>query len=124
MGELTWDVPHTGRHIAWEIRLPNRTAAEFFHGKDYYEPQLFQKLRTETPDPLEFTIGRSDPARDWVYAQTVQANGRRVAPRWRIHFTLPAAPAGDATLVLAFAGADRAKLAVFANGESPSNNNP
>jgi rhamnogalacturonan endolyase len=119
LGDLTWNVPHAGRRIAWEIGTPDRSAAEFAHGKDYYLPMMFQKLWTETPDPLEFTVGRSDPARDWPYAQTVhKAGDRSVAPRWRVHFTLAAPPAGEATLVLAFAGADRGKVGVFVNGES------
>src|SRR5205823_273345 len=42
---------------------------------------------------------------------------------WRIHFKLPRQPAGDATLVLAFAGADRAKIAIDVNG-SPAQRAP
>jgi rhamnogalacturonan endolyase len=121
LGTVTWDVTHAGRRLAWQIGTPDRSAAEFEHGKDYFAPLLYQKLWTETPDPLDFTIGRSDPARDWPYAQTVhKANGKAVAPRWRIHFALDHPSLGDATLVLAFAGADRGKVGLFVNGESRS----
>ena len=121
LGTLTWDVPHAGRRLAWQIGTPDRSAAEFAHGADYFEPLLYQKLWTETPDPLEFTVGRSDPARDWPYAQTVhKVDGRPVAPRWRVHFTLDRPVAGEATLTLAFAGADRARVGVFVNGQSRS----
>jgi rhamnogalacturonan endolyase len=119
LGTVTWDVPHPGRRIAWEIGTPDRSAAEFAHGRDYFQPLLYQQLWTQTPNPLEFTVGRSNPARDWPYAQTVHKdNGRAVTAKWRIHFTLDRAPAGASTLVLAFAGADRGRVAVYANGES------
>ena len=69
------------------------------------------KLPTEVPNPLEFTVGRSDPAKDWFYAQTRHAKdgakgeGKADAfepAKWRIHFNLDRPPTGDATLTLAF----------------------
>jgi rhamnogalacturonan endolyase len=116
MDQIVWDVPHPGRSIAWEIGVPDRTAAEFAHGKDYFLPLLNQKLATEVPNPLIYTIGQSNPATDWYYAQTRHGEGRRGAPAvWEIHFRLNRAPQGVATLTLAFAGADRANLSVDVN---------
>jgi len=120
LGELRWDVPHHGSAIAWEIGVPDRTAAEFRHGKDYFLPLLYQELPRELPNPLEYTVGKSDWSRDWNYAQPRGVQGERAAPYpWRIHFELPRAPAGEgtATLTLAIAGAQRAKLAVDVNDE-------
>jgi len=113
LGKLAWTAPHAGNQIAWEIGVPDRTAAEFGHGKDYYLPLMYQQLEKEVPNPLDFTIGRSDPAKDWYYAQA--GRGRGAPSVWRIHFNLDRAPSGAATLILAFAGADRAKLSVGVN---------
>jgi rhamnogalacturonan endolyase len=112
LNDVIWNVPHPGHIIAWEIGIPDRTAAEFAHGKDYYLPLLNQKLASEVPSPLDYTIGKSDPAADWYYAQTRSSKGKAV---WRIHFNLAEAPQGQSTLTLAFAGADRAKLGVEVN---------
>jgi rhamnogalacturonan endolyase len=116
LGALAWTAPHAGDRIAWEIGVPDRSAAEFAHGKDYYLPLMYQKLAEEVPNPLDFTIGKSDPATDWYYAQA--PHGRGNPSVWRIHFNLDRAPASAATLILAFAGADRARLNVGVNGES------
>ncbi|MCW3051527.1 MAG: hypothetical protein JWN14_697, partial [Chthonomonadales bacterium] len=118
LAAVTWNVPHFGSKIAWEIGVPDRSAAEFRHGQDYFVPMLFARLPAETPDPLEYTIGKSDPSRDWWYAQSRSAKGQEFKPqRWRVHFRLDRAPPGDATLVLAFAGADRARLSLQVNEE-------
>jgi rhamnogalacturonan endolyase len=119
LSDLTWDVPHKGRRIAWEIGIPDRSAAEFWHGKDYFLPLLYKQLWEEIPNPLEYTVGQSDWATDWNYAQTRHGPEDHPEPaRWRIHFALPQAPAGEATLTLAFAGADRARLGIFVNDEN------
>ena len=118
LASLTWNVPHFGSKIAWEIGVPDRSAAEFRHGRDYFVPMLYARLPSETPNPLEYTIGVSEPAKDWWYAQTRSAAGQEFKPQqWRVHFRLDRAPAGDATLVLAFAGADRARLSLRVNEE-------
>ena len=113
LGSLAWQSPHAGNRIAWEIGEPDRSAAEFGHGQDYYLPLMYQQLAKEVPNPLDFTIGKSDPAKDWYYAQA--SHGKGTESVWRIHFNLDRAPSGPATLILAIAGADRAKLNVGAN---------
>lgn len=116
---LTWSVPHFGSRIAWEIGTPDRSAAEFRHGRDYFVPMLFARLPSETPNPLEYTVGKSDPAQDWWYAQSRAAAAKGFEPqRWRVHFRLESPPRGDATLVLAFAGADRARLRLLVNAQA------
>jgi rhamnogalacturonan endolyase len=116
LGSINWNVPHPGHEIAWEIGIPDRSAAEFGHGKDYYQPLLYQKLPEEIPEPLDFTIGKSDPATDWFYAQSRHGTeGKGAAQHWRIHFNLDRAPTGPATLTLAIAGADRARIGIEAN---------
>lgn len=118
LGVVRWEVPHQGKEIAWEIGVPDRTAREFRHGEDYFQGYLWQRFAQEFPNPLEYTLGKSKPATDWNYAQARYSGGDRPVPhRWRIHFHLPAVPAGAATLTLAIASADRARLQVFVNEE-------
>ncbi len=103
LGGVNWLVPHRGR-IAWEIGVPDRSAAEFRHGKDYYLPLLFEKAPNEMTNPLDYVIGRSTPAKDWLYEQSRYMEGGKPVPhRWRIHFLLPNAPTKESTLTLAFA---------------------
>lgn len=120
LGELVWTVPHKGVKLAWEIGVPDRTAREFRHGDDYCHGYVWQNFAREFTNPLEFTIGKSNPAKDWNYAHSgYPSGGPRLAPwKWRIHFRLDAAPRGDATLVLAFASSERGRVEVYANDET------
>ena len=120
LGSVTWDVPHKGSKIAWEIGVPDRTAAEFRHGTDFFHGYVWQNFSNEWPNPLDYTIGKSNPATDWNYAQTSYVQGAKISPwKWRIHFALASVPAsGDATLTLAIASAQRARIDVYANDES------
>ncbi len=116
--DVVWNVPHKGRRIAWEIGMPDRTAKEFRHGDDYFQGYLWERFADEFPNPLEFTIGKSDWRRDWIYALAgYRRNSSAVPHRWRIHFDLSERPTGDATLTLAIASADRARIRVFVNNE-------
>jgi rhamnogalacturonan endolyase len=120
LGAVTWNVPHKGSSIAWEIGVPDRTASKFRHGNDYFHGYVWQNFSKEWPNPLDYTIGKSNPATDWNYAQTAYVQGTQISPwKWRIHFTLAAVPAaGDATLTLAIASAQHASINVYANDES------
>ena len=119
LGDLAWTVPHKGAKLAWEIGIPDRTAREFRHGADYCHGYVWQNFAREFSNPLEFTIGKSNPATDWNYAHSGYPAGPKLVPwKWRIHFRLDAAPRGDATLVLAFASSERGRVDIFANDET------
>jgi rhamnogalacturonan endolyase len=120
LGDVTWNVPHPGARIAWEIGVPNRTAKEFRHGDDYFQPYLWEKFSGEFPNPLEYTVGVSDWSKDWNYVQCGYLTGTNWAPwKWRIHFNLTNAPAsGDATLTIAYAGSNRGHTEIYVNDES------
>ena len=120
-GNLTWNVVHPGTSIAWEIGTPNRSASEFRHGAtDYYEPYLWDTMAAEFASPLEYTIGVSTPAANWNYAHSGYLSGGVWTPwKWRIHFNLAAVPAsGSATLTLAFAGSESARIDAYVNDEA------
>lgn len=117
-GNLVWEVPRLGRSLAWEIGVPDRRAAEFRHGNEYFRAYLWRDFSKTLPNPLSFTVGRSNPAKDWNYAQgSWLKNGSPVTWPWEIHFQLPKTPSpGTARLTVAFASADRARVNVRING--------
>jgi rhamnogalacturonan endolyase len=118
LGALVWQVAHPGVSIAWEIGTPDRTAAKFWHGDDYFKPFLWQQFADEFPNPLEFTIGVNDPRMDWNYVHSSYPPDWSPWP-WRINFALDNLPAsGNATLTLAFASANSARVDVYVNDET------
>jgi len=121
LGEVVWNVPHPGRSLAWEIGVPDRTAREYRHGTNYFHGYLWDKFGNEFSNPLDYVVGRSDWATDWNYAQAqYRTDGKPAAApwKWRIHFNLTNVPPGTATLTLAIASAQRARISVFVNGEA------
>ena len=123
LGGLEWVVPRApGEVLAWEIGVPDRSAAEFFHGDDYWNAYLWETYCKELPNPLEFTIGQSVPSKHWNYAHSAYLKDGKWTPwKWRVRFTLAAVPAaGEATLTLALAGSDSAHLNVYMNDERKS----
>jgi rhamnogalacturonan endolyase len=119
LGVLTWNVPHQGASIAWEIGYPDRTADKFRHGDDYVKPGLYLHFAAEFPNPLEYTVGVSDWSKDWNYAQCGYfQDGNWMEWPWRISFNLTNPPtAGDAALTLALAGAYQVSIAIHVNDE-------
>jgi len=119
LGDLTWNVPHKGSRIAWEIGVPDRTAKEFRHGQNYFHGYVWTNFPNEFSNPLEYYVGKSDCQTDWNYAQTRYAVAGKTARswKWRIHFNLDRVPAGAATMTLAIASADKARIDVFVNND-------
>ena len=119
-GDIVWEVPRLGKSIAWEIGVPDRRAAEFRHGNDYFHGYVWTNFSKEWKNPLVYQIGRSSPATDWNFAQGSYLKGDRCETwPWEIRFqstTLPAS--GNARLILAFASADMARVEVKVNGKS------
>jgi rhamnogalacturonan endolyase len=118
-GDLVWEVPRLGKSLAWEIGIPDRRAAEFRHSDDYFHGYVWRYFSKEFPNPLVFTIGRSDFRRDWNYAQgSYLVKDRPVAWPWQVRFRLKQAPeTGEARLILALASAHRARVEVKVNGK-------
>lgn len=118
LGAVTWTVPHPGTSIAWEIGVPDRTAREFRHGTDYFEPFLWNQYPSELSNPLEYTVGVDDWSIAWNYAHPGYPAGW-TPWKWRINFDLASVPAsGNATLTLAFASADHARMDLYVNDEA------
>jgi rhamnogalacturonan endolyase len=120
LGNITWTVPRTGARLAWEIGFPNRDSIEFRHGDDFFTPYLYKTFARDLPNPLVFEVGKSDPRKDWNYAQSmyITPDGRATPWKWTIRFNLPAMPkSGDAALILALAGSNQANLRISLNGK-------
>lgn len=123
LGNLNWTVSHPGGRIVWEIGIPDRSAAEFRHGTNYWQPFLWDQYYREFSNPLEYTVGVSNWTNDWNYAQSgyeTSAPGNHWAPwKWRIHFTLTNLPStGQATLTVAVASMNHSAIDVYVNDES------
>lgn len=123
LGSLYWTNAHPGGQIAWEIGVPDRSAAEFKHGTNYWYPFLWDQYCEELSNPLEFTIGSNNPATDWNYAQSGYEIGVGSTNwgqwKWRIHFTLTNLPAsGSATMTFAMASMNYGAVDVYVNDES------
>lgn len=119
LSDLTWEVPHRGESIAWEIGTPDRTAREFLHGGEFAEPFIWKSFAAKLPNPLVYTIGQSQPATDWNYAHSGYLDaGEWTRWKWQIRFTLDTLPVeGNATLTLALASAHDARLQIIMNEE-------
>ncbi|BCU75883.1 polysaccharide lyase family protein [Luteolibacter sp. LG18] len=118
-GELVWEVPHAGSSIAWEIGKPDRRATEFRKGQDYFHGYVWTNFSKELPNPLVYTVGKSDPAKDWNFAQgAYMKDGNAVAWPWEVRFDLKDVPAtGTAQLVIAWAGSDSGRIQMTVNGD-------
>ena len=122
LGSITWTISHPGRSIAWEIGIPDRSAAEFADGANYWVPYNYHTLSGKFPNPVEYTIGRSVASRDFPYVQSAlwQPDGTTAGWPWNIHFNLSKVPSsGRATMVVAIASSESARLQVTVNGTEP-----
>ena len=121
LGALTWNVPHAGGYLAWEIGVPDRLATEFRHGTNYWEPYIWNSFASEFTNPLEYQLDSANPAWDWNYAHNFYGTNVAVWD-WNLRFTLPAEPpSSNARLTIATAGGESAHLYVYVNGSLRGN---
>ncbi len=130
LGDLQWTPVRHGRQL-WQIGIPDRSAAEFANGGQYFEMDTQLQYPKLFPNDVDFFIGKSDPAKDWYFEQVPHnedpsarvspfrgaiGNGR--ATPYTIHFDLPDAPHGTATLHLGICSTSTQTLGVTVNGKS------
>jgi rhamnogalacturonan endolyase len=120
LGTIKWVPKRYGREL-WQIGTPDRTAREFRHGDDYRKWGLWLEYPKDFPNDVNFTIGKSDPAKDWNYSQmTREVDGSHIGTKWRVNFDIkdmPEKPQGQAVLRIAFAAAQNAEVLVSLNDE-------
>jgi rhamnogalacturonan endolyase len=125
LGTIEWKPTHFGKQI-WQIGTPNRSAKEFYKGDDHWHWGMYIEYAKFFPNDVNFTIGKSDPAKDWYiyhvphdtdFKPDGKDNGR--ATPWTINFTMPAnAPTlGKATLRFGIAGSGARSLGIMVNGK-------
>ena len=121
LGNLNWTNTHPGGQIAWEIGIPDRSAAEFKHGTNYWYPYLWTTYTNDFPNPLTYTVGTSNWTNDWNYAQPGYLTGTNTWSqwKWRINFTLTnLSTSGSATMTFGIASIYYGAVDVYVNDES------
>jgi rhamnogalacturonan endolyase len=124
LGTLNWQPVRYGRQL-WDIGIPNRTAAEFFGGDDYFHWGWYLKYPKLFPNDVNYLIGKSDFHKDWFFEQlphnedltNTNGMGRGRDTAWSIAFQLPEAPQGKATLRLAICGVSARDLSATVNDQ-------
>ena len=124
LSTIEWHPTHFGQQI-WQVGTPNRSAKEFRNGNDHWHWGEYIEYAKLFPNDIDFTIGKSDPAKDWFVYQVphdtdFKPDGRdqgRATP-WKIHFTMPEGkpPAGKATLRFGISGSGARSLGINVNG--------
>ncbi|WP_443749433.1 polysaccharide lyase family protein [Asticcacaulis solisilvae] len=104
VGQLAW-TPETHGKTLWQLGTFDRTAGEFREGDDARGYQMFARYPQTFPDDVDFTIGKSNPAKDWNYAQW---SWYAKNPEWHLRFA-SAGQKGQATLTIGIASAQPAK---------------
>jgi len=126
LGAIKWTPERTGPTV-WEIGIPNRDSKEFFNGYSSgagtpppYSlwPTSFINYPTQFPNGVNYTVGTSNWATDWNYAQVCNANNNWATSPWTINFTLNNAPTAgtQAALYLALASNYTSHLTITVNG--------
>ena len=121
LGNLNWTNMHPGGQIAWEIGIPDRSAAEFRHGTNYWYPFLWTTYTNDFPNPITYNVGTSNWTNDWNYAQPGYLTGTTNWSQWKWHinFTLTnLPPSGSATMTFAIASIYYGAIDVYVNDES------
>ena len=121
LGKQIWNIDRTKGKLIWEIGVPDRTAAEFSFGKEYWKSFIWKTYCPAFSNPLVYTVGKSDWHNDWNFAQSSywHNDSSYSAWPWKINFKLDKLPSqGEATLTFAFAAADRSRLNIYVNDES------
>lgn len=125
MGTIEWKPVHYGQQI-FEIGTPNRSAKEFYKGDDYAHWGMYIEYARFFPNDVNFTVGKSDPAKDWYiyhvpHDTDFKPDGRdqgRATP-WTINFNVPKtlATTGKATLRFGISGSGARSLGISVNGK-------
>jgi len=121
LDNVEWHIPRNKGKLIWEIGYPNRTAREFMFGDQYWNSFMWETYSKVLPNPIVYTVGKSDWHKDWNYVHSsyLNSDGKFVAWPWHINFKLDKLPVnGMATLTFAFASVHVARLETFVNDES------
>lgn len=109
LGAMTWEVPHKGRKVLWEIGYPDRSAAEYRHGDEYGRPGLWLDFKKEFASPLDYDVASNNWATALNYAHTADYTAQ--SPwKWRLNFKLSSVREGTYWLNIAYAIANSGQI--------------
>lgn len=125
LGNINWQPVRFGKQL-WDVGIPNRTAAEFFKGDDYFHWGWYLNYPKLFPLDVNYVIGKSDFRKDWFFEQVpyntdtnnITGSGRGDGTTWAVIFNLTNAPSGKAILRLALCGVSTRSLWGDMNGKS------
>jgi hypothetical protein len=134
LGNVTWTPTRVGPTV-FEIGVPDRDTTEFRHGDDYWQGDAgtaanpatnwapFQDYATDFPGGLVYTVGASQWATDWNYAQPTVLNGTTGnldGTTQKILFNLAQAPisGAQASIYFGIAGDYSGPVIVTVNGHN------
>ena len=129
LGTLTWNVPHRGGQLIWQIGVPDRTAAEFRHGDEFAKPALWWNFTNEFINPLEYNVADNNWSNALNYCHSVD-NVPSTPWKWHLNFNLPVVRPGTYWLNIAYATAASIQVIRVNNDSSifttftPANANP
>jgi len=112
LGTLTWKPVTHGRTL-WQIGIADRSTREFKDGDNVRHYDNFIRYAHEFPEDVTFTIGKSEAANDWNFAQWGWYNKN---PCWTIVFDEPKALSGRATLTIGVCASSNRRLQVKVDG--------
>ncbi len=118
LGIINWDAPMRQQTI-WRIGTPDHSAGEFKWGQRMRQFGLWWRYLEETgQNDLNYTIGQSNEATDWYYAQPVVAvaKGAYFAPKWNVKFNLSTIPPNPAVVRFALSGSMGSAYYIDVNG--------
>lgn len=123
LGTVEWKPVRYGKMI-FQIGTPNRSASEFYKGDDHWHWGMYIEYAKYFPNDINFTVGKSDPAKDWYiyhvpHDTTFREDGKDMgrATPWTIHFNMSSKASGKATLRFGIAGSGARSLNITVNGK-------
>lgn len=116
LGNIEWAPVRHGRTV-WELGKADRDGMEFAGVDEFWHPGAPLRYRDLFPGEITFTIGESDPSKEWFYAHMPYVydpdaqirpffgvSGKTTSAIRHIVFDLDETPSGTATLRVALTG--------------------
>lgn len=126
-GEIVW-APERAGPTLWEIGVPDRSAAEFRNGDQYWHWGNYLKCKTDFPDGVDYVVGKSDWKKDWNVCQPLDLSENcKVlgSSTWTVRFPLEEVPDGGTRLRISFCGSrEGSVLTLLLNGEETGSTGP
>jgi len=132
LGVVTWTPTRVGPTV-FEIGYPDRTAAKFRHGDDFWVGDIgpgptnpmpvwtkFLEYPFDFPGDVSYTVGSSRWSTDWNFCQpvVVDAAGNYNGSTSTINFNLASAPEATASLYIALSSDYQGPLIIQVNGNN------